>query len=210
MNAKSKLVALAISLLSMAAVSSAHADTINFDDINLVPNDYQALGTNYHGFSWNNFLALDTTGVFYSPSGFQPGTLSGDNIGYNAFGNDASFSSTTAFTLNSFYLTSAWRDGLTVTVTGTGNGGALFSQTLTPSATAATKYTLDWADINSVMFHATGGTKHAGFANIDGTQFALDNITFNAAAVPEPESYAMLLAGLGMMGFVGRRRRRAG
>lgn len=33
-----------------------------------------------------------------------------------------------------------------------------------------------------------------------------DGSTLNVAAVPEPESYAMLLAGLGMIGFVARRR----
>ena len=36
--------------------------------------------------------------------------------------------------------------------------------------------------------------------------FEMDNLKFTAA-VPEPQSYAMLLAGLGLMGFVARRRR---
>lgn len=31
-------------------------------------------------------------------------------------------------------------------------------------------------------------------------------VTFSVAAVPEPETYAMLLAGLGLMGFIARRR----
>ncbi len=35
--------------------------------------------------------------------------------------------------------------------------------------------------------------------------FEMDNMKF-AAAVPEPETYAMLLAGLGLMGFIARRR----
>jgi hypothetical protein len=30
---------------------------------------------------------------------------------------------------------------------------------------------------------------------------------FNVAAVPEPETYAMMLAGLGMIGFMARRRK---
>jgi hypothetical protein len=32
----------------------------------------------------------------------------------------------------------------------------------------------------------------------------LDNVS--VSAVPEPETYAMLVAGLGMLGFMGRRR----
>ena len=40
--------------------------------------------------------------------------------------------------------------------------------------------------------------------------FSVDNINATAVtAVPEVETYAMLLAGLGMMGFVARRRRKA-
>lgn len=41
--------------------------------------------------------------------------------------------------------------------------------------------------------------------SISGDGVVLDNLTFTAA-VPEPESYAMLLAGLGLMGVVARRR----
>jgi len=33
------------------------------------------------------------------------------------------------------------------------------------------------------------------------------NFTLNVATVPEPESYAMLLSGLGLIGFITRRRK---
>ena len=36
--------------------------------------------------------------------------------------------------------------------------------------------------------------------------FGLDNVNVSIAAVPEPETYAMLLAGLGLIGFAARRR----
>ncbi len=49
----------------------------------------------------------------------------------------------------------------------------------------------------------------AGFTMIPGTyiyNIPNDTITLNIAAVPEPETYAMLLAGLGLLGFMARRR----
>lgn len=59
-----------------------------------------------------------------------------------------------------------------------------------------------------------GGVAFSGTAkSIDfgGTanQTGYDNITFGSAtpAIPEPETYAMMLAGLGLMGFLARRRK---
>ncbi len=42
---------------------------------------------------------------------------------------------------------------------------------------------------------------------VTGTNFGSFAGTMNAAPVPEPETYAMMLAGLGLMGFVARRRK---
>src|SRR5258705_222252 len=59
----------------------------------------------------------------------------------------------------------------------------------------------------------------AGLASTDGILFhavwnnAVDggeSFFLVSTAIPEPETYAMLLAGLGLMGFVARRRRRTG
>ena len=36
--------------------------------------------------------------------------------------------------------------------------------------------------------------------------YELDNLRYSATAVPEPETYAMLMAGLGLLGFLARRR----
>lgn len=54
----------------------------------------------------------------------------------------------------------------------------------------------------SVTLSATAGS----FAAITGQTQNQLSFTFHTITVPEPETYAMLLAGLGVMGFVARRR----
>ncbi len=226
MNTKSTLVALAISLLSMTAVSSAHAETINFDEITLAPGAFTALsvplGATYQGFTWTNFFALNTLGGSWEKSGYVPGSVSGSNVGLNGEGKTASFSSVSSstFTLNSFDLTAVWVDGLSVKVSGYNGSNLVADRTFEPLADRSTLVTLNWAGVNRVTFEASGGTHHPGYettdisGHVDTTNtmpnFAIDNIAFNVSSVPEPESYAMLLAGLGALGFVGRRRRQQG
>ena len=62
------------------------------------------------------------------------------------------------------------------------------------------------------VFESTGFDQLV-FTNTDTENgfFAIDNFTYTGAApVPEPETYAMLLAGLALMGGIGRRRKNRG
>jgi hypothetical protein len=58
-----------------------------------------------------------------------------------------------------------------------------------------------WENILNTFF--SGIPSYYGF-NVT----AADNgLTLNVAAVPEPEIYAMMMVGLGLLGWVGRRKR---
>ncbi len=190
---KKTLIAAMFALMGLAA-ASASADTITFDDMGNAP-----VANGYHGLNWNNFYV--TTG---SNSGYANGTISAPHVSYNAFANAASFSSATPFTLNDAYFTGAWNDGLSIHVVGTA-GSTTFTKDFTVNTSGATDVTFNWTNLTSVNFTSSGGVHHNGLAG-SGTHFAMDNLTINAP-VPEPETYGMLLVGLGLVGFAARRRK---
>ena len=47
------------------------------------------------------------------------------------------------------------------------------------------------------------------YVNWQGLSYSGGELVFAVNAVPEPETYAMLLAGVGLLGFVARRRKQA-
>jgi hypothetical protein len=189
--------------------SSAGAVTINFDDLGggLTP-----ISSGYNGLSWDNFYTLDAvnTGNNNGPNGYTNGNVSPSNVAFNASGDPASFFSSNPandFTLNSFYLTGAWNNGLNVLVQAFDNGNLVNSTTLIISTLSPALFTLNWSGIDSVLFTSFGGTP-AGYVG-SGAHFALDDLTVNGtvSAVPVPAALPLLLTGLGGLVAMGRRRR---
>lgn len=75
------------------------------------------------------------------------------------------------------------------------------------SAIGVPSYNDDWTP--NVSFHvAAGGSLLFSLASTNSDQFYISGMTVTAA-VPEPEVYAMMGLGLGLLGWVGRRRKLA-
>ena len=89
---------------------------------------------------------------------------------------------------------------LTLTLTGSGVGGVV-TNTIFLNADAAASFANftfdDFVDISSLTI--TGSQEFP--------EFAIDNLVLLPSAVPEPASWAMLIAGFGVIGSVLRRRR---
>ena len=129
-------------------------------------------------------------------------------VAYNVAGWDATIAWATAFSLTSGYLIAGWNDGLTITLTGTLAGSAVFSQSFVVDTTSPTFVTFNHGLVDNVLFSGSGGTQNSAYVGIGGGPiFALDNLTLDRGAVPEPAAWALMLGGFGVTGAAMRRRR---
>lgn len=199
------------SLLTAVAVftfaTASHAATlITFDDINGASAFSGHIPANYKGLTWTNLDYINpfNNGSDVASSGAGTGivSLSYDAVSRN--GVPVQIQSATPFTLNSAYFAANWNDGLQITVKGEFEGAITHTQTFTVNTTGATREFFNWQNVDTVLITTTGGTHNSSLRGT-GTSFAMDNLIINA--IPEPETYAMFLAGLGLLGFMSRRRK---
>ncbi|MBV6449055.1 FxDxF family PEP-CTERM protein [Nitrosomonas sp.] len=148
-------------------------------------------------------------------SGTWGGLSAGDPGSWNLEGtNGSAFLGNNGLNNGSTYVTSIFFSSLinSVSFDASRSLGSSDGQTLTVNAyhgaTLVSSQTITFGDINSwtsVSFSTSGidslilDGSDAGFS-----PYGIDNLV---VAVPEPEMYGMLLAGLGLMGFMASRRR---
>lgn len=187
---KKHILTLAVASALSVSVSANANTTITFDD--LTSGYFVQINNGYSGFNWDNFYA--TSGSGNPSTGYYTGIVSSPNVAFNGFGNPSSFYSETAFNLISMEVTKAWYEGITHFDGYVGNtitySMDVFSTTAGPKLA-----TFNWNGLNKLTMSDGNGTN----------QTVIDNLT--VAAVPEAETYSMMLLGLGMLGFMARRRK---
>ncbi|MGN6528734.1 MAG: PEP-CTERM sorting domain-containing protein [Burkholderiaceae bacterium] len=188
----------------LAASFGAHADVATFDSF---ANEV-AVTNGYAGVNWNNFYTIDGVAAGYPTSGYAKGAVSGSMVALNWFGAPATVSAIdgSGFDLNNGYFTAAWNNGLTVSAAATFENGTTATKSFTVNPSGPSLESFGWTDLKSVTFTSFGGTD-AGLGG-GGNHFAVDNLNFSAA-VPEPAETSLLLAGLGAIALVARRRKQA-
>jgi hypothetical protein len=204
MNKRQSLL-IAAALFTLTPASYAASTLITFDDIPQASSVNGDIPDNYKGLTWTNLEYINPFHAGgWSNSGAGNGIVSLSYVATSISGVPAEIQSTTPFTLNSAYFAANWNDGLSITVKGELAGAIVHTQTFTVDTKGSTRELFNWDNIDTVLITATGGT-HNGSLGYSGTSFAMDNLIINS--VPEPETYAMLLAGLGLVGFVARRKK---
>lgn len=191
MNFKQFIAATAMALASI----SVQATLIDFESTG-TPGNYNDLSYTIDGFVFNTTMDnvdLSTNGSWASNGPAYSGSFAALN-NYGGAGEITKAGGGT-FSFESLWLKSWYNNPITGTISGWLNG----------------------AQVGSVSGAWNGWTQFTGnFASIDTLRistasiFLVDNISLNSAnvsPVPEPETYAMLLAGLGLMGGIARRRK---
>ena len=206
-----QIMAAACALSVITASSVASATTIDFEGWAQPNGAIAQVANGTGGFDWLGVYASNPEIVTNKPNGqntgLHNGVVSGDEIGFSQYGY-SKISNDIDFTLNSLYLTSAYKNNRSLSITGFNDAAELFSTNVILGIDQPTLVKLDWSGIDAlVMQWAAGSTGEvvAGFPT--GNQFAFDDIVYNepVAAVPAPGT--AWLFGSALLGLIGATRR---
>jgi len=223
-----KLKPVVVALSLMAGVSAASAETVNLGPYSLTYNETTSFGYvagsfsasgDVYGFSWNfsptvNVASSGSTiiATFDLPSftiTAEPGYALSDFTAFlgNLQYTEINFATTNIQVLGEIAVNGGPATSVNHLVGWTETASDLTipyrSGYFAESATLpGSFFSLDVSNA-SLVLSASGGA----FSNIAANPQNKIEFSFTAVPVPEPETYAMLLAGLGVMGAIARRRR---
>ena len=167
------------------------------DAFNLLPIDFIASPSN-RTIGPYSYVASAPGGLFGAGSAANPWlstNLSGATLTFGSFGGGVSAIGGSFFGSD---IAGGFLAGQSLTLTATDSVGASLTQTI--NGATQTSF-LGFASTGTLVSLAVSIASPNAFASVDNLVLA------QAAPIPEPETYAMLLAGLATLATIGRRRR---
>jgi len=203
-----KKILIALAFVSMA--NSAAATVINFNDLeDLIGSDFGSYSNDGYTFRTSN-IDSDSLASFGSSFPRYAGSagmyISYFNESVTLARPDSQLFNFTSIDLASFDEIQT-PSTFNLTFTGTFANNTTIAQTFVVPNTN-TFSTFNFSGFNNLksVSWSQGAPNSAEIHQFDNLVL---NLSSNVAAVPEPETYTMFLAGLGLMGFVSRRRKAA-
>ncbi len=121
---------------------------LTFDDLSPGP-DYAIIQNGYGGLQWYYFDVINAPS---HGSGYAKGMVSPYNVAFNPYGEPASVSCASLFSLNSAHLTAAFVNGMQVRVTGFAGPTQAYDNTYTLSTTAPILVNFNYTNVDYVLF----------------------------------------------------------
>lgn len=214
----------AIGLFGLSTwVAPAHASTVlDFEDLS--PDTLGAIADGYRGFDWRGVNEVSNFNMaFYAPSlrsecsttggffagGYCNGTVSGDYVAFRGTGSGpATIRRDQEFNFLSAFFTSPWNDGADLVIRGFSGGVELYRDDFVISTLAAIELELNYLEIDTLTFQATGGV-NAGYG-ASGEGVVIDDFKYSeVSAVPIPATGWLFTSALGVFGYLGKRKAKA-
>jgi hypothetical protein len=174
------------------------------------PQEVGQWGSSFFTTDESEVYYADTTLDRFSSGGYKSmaDATSSQWIATNRFENPSvNFTSTQGlFNLDSMWLAGAW-GSQKLTITGYANGVEIYSIIVDVTTTATQFDFTGFQGIDKFNIASTGRYERDDDIAGRGANWVFGGVTVTQA-VPEPEAYAMLLAGLGLVGVMARRRQR--
>ncbi len=165
--------------MGSAAPASALAMTENFDALSCGPGIFIPGGTG--GLDWGNGGCLNGPNYVNNPSGYAAGATSAPNVALNNAGTPMTLTRNGGglFSLTAGQFTGVWNDNLNLNIQGFLNSNLVATVPATLSAIQPTLLDLSaLANVDRVVFTASGGTPHPAYGTIGATHFALDDLSY--------------------------------